>query len=153
MMEFITEHLPQALMILGVLALITEVAVLGMSTFILLFLGLSLLITGILMNVAILDSTLTTALWSNTLLTAALAIILWKPLKQMQESKGTKEIQSDFAELTFTLESDVDDRGLTQYAYSGISWKLKSRHPLAAGTQVKVVKKEVGVMWVEALGS
>ncbi|UXH99917.1 NfeD family protein [Photobacterium sp. TY1-4] len=152
-MEFITEHLPQVLMILGVLALITEVAVLGMSTFILLFLGLSLLITGILMNVAVLDSTLTTALWSNTLLTAALAIVLWKPLKQMQDSKGAKEIQSDFAELTFTLESDVDDRGLTQYAYSGISWKLKSRQPLAAGTQVKVVKKEVGVMWVEALGS
>ncbi|UTV29183.1 NfeD family protein [Photobacterium atrarenae] len=153
MMEFITEHLPQALMVLGVLALITEVAVLGMSTFILLFLGLSLLATGILMNVAILDSSLTTALWSNTLLTAALAFILWKPLKRMQESKGAKDIQSDFAELTFILESDVDDRGLTQYAYSGINWKLKSRQPLAAGTQVKVVKKEVGVMWVEALGA
>lgn len=152
-MEFITEHLPEALMAFGVIALITEVAVLGMSTFILLFLGLSLLITGILMNVSLLNSSLTTALWSNTLLTAALALILWKPLKRLQDSKGTKLVQSDFAELTFILENDVDHRGLTHYAYSGINWKLKSQHPIPAGTQVKVIKKEVGVMWVEAQGS
>lgn len=36
-MTLITNNLPEALMILGVLALIIEVAVLGISTFILLF--------------------------------------------------------------------------------------------------------------------
>lgn len=149
-MEFITNNLPEVLMILGVIALIIEVAVLGMSTFILLFLGLSLLISGLLMNFSVLDSSLTTALWSNSVITAVLAVILWKPLKRLQENRGTQDIQTDFAELTFTLESDVDDKGLSHYAYSGINWQLKSRSPLKAGTQVTVFKKEVGVMWVDA---
>lgn len=37
-MDFITQNLPQTLMVLGIVALIIEVAVLGLSTFILLFL-------------------------------------------------------------------------------------------------------------------
>ncbi|WP_105188811.1 NfeD family protein [Pseudoalteromonas sp. T1lg48] len=149
-MEFITNNLAEALMILGVLALIVEVAVLGMSTIILLLLGLSLLATGLMMNFSLLDSSLTTALWSNTLVTAALALLLWKPLQRMQEQRDSTEVHSDFAELTFTLTEDVNDEGLAHYVYSGITWKLKSRQPLSAGTLVKVVKKEVGVMWVEA---
>ena len=77
-MEFITQNLPQTLMVLGVLALIIEVAVLGLSTFILLFFGLSLFITGLLMSMGILADSMTTALWSNTLITAAISILLWK---------------------------------------------------------------------------
>ncbi|WP_404343794.1 NfeD family protein [Pseudoalteromonas mariniglutinosa] len=150
-MDFIINNLPQVLMILGVIALIIEVAVLGMSTFILLFLGLSLLATGLMMNFSILENSLTTALWSNTVLTAALAVVLWRPLKRLQENTDTKELHSDFAELTFTLDADVDDRGLTTHAYSGINWRLKSIQPIAAGTQVMVIKKEVGVMWVVAI--
>ncbi|WP_105201297.1 NfeD family protein [Pseudoalteromonas sp. T1lg10] len=149
-MELITNNLAEALMILGVLALIVEVAVLGMSTIILLLLGLSLLATGIMMNFSLLESSLTMALWSNTLITLALAALLWKPLKRMQEQRDNAQVHSDFAELTFTLTEDVNDQGLVHYAYSGISWKLKSEQPLSAGTLVKVVKKEVGVMWVAA---
>ncbi|NNG45206.1 NfeD family protein [Pseudoalteromonas sp. NEC-BIFX-2020_002] len=150
-MDLITNNLPEVLMILGIAALIIEVAVLGMSTFILLFLGMSLFATGLMMNFSILDNSLTTALWSNTLVTAALAALLWKPLKRMQENVDTKEVKSDFAELDFILNSHVDEQGLSTHSYSGISWKLKSHQPLSAGTHVKVVKKEVGVMWVETL--
>lgn len=150
-MEFITNNMAQTLMVLGVLALIVEVAVLGMSTFILLFLGISLFATGLMMNFALLDDSLTTALWSNTLITAACAFLLWKPLKRMQENVDAKTVNSDFAELDFVLDDDVDERGLTIYLYSGISWKLKSKQPLPAGTHVRVTKKEVGVMWVETI--
>lgn len=150
-MEFITNNLAQALMILGILALIIEVAVLGMSTFILLFLGMSLFATGLMMSFSLLEESLTTALWSNTIVTAALAFLLWKPLKRMQERTDSKEVHSDFAELSFILSDDVDDQGLTTHQYSGISWRLKSNQPIAAGTQVTVVKKEVGVMWVTPL--
>ena len=142
-MEFITNNLAQTLMILGVLALIIEVAVLGMSTFILLFLGISLFATGLMMNFALLEDSLTTALWSNTLITAACAVLLWKPLKRMQDNVDNKEVKSDFAELDFVLTSDVDELGVSTYSYSGVSWKLKSQQPLSAGTHVKVVKKEV----------
>lgn len=148
-MNFITQNLPQALMVLGIIALIIEVAVLGLSTFILLFLGISLFISGLLMSMAVLPDSLTTALWSNTVLTAVLAITLWKPLKRMQENVDTKQIKSDFAELVFILNDDVTEEGLTSYQYSGISWKLKSEQPINAGTEVRVTKKEVGVMWLE----
>ena len=38
-MDFFMQNLPQALMVLGIIALIIEVAVLGLSTIILLFFG------------------------------------------------------------------------------------------------------------------
>ncbi|HDY90528.1 MAG TPA: NfeD family protein [Pseudoalteromonas sp.] len=147
-MDFITQNLPQTLMVLGIVALIIEVAVLGLSTFILLFFGLSLFLTGLLMSFGILPDSLTTALWSNTVVTAGLAVALWKPLKQMQNRVDKKQVNSDFAELTFVLTSDVTEQGLTTHQYSGISWKLKSEQPIIAGTEVVVTKKEVGVMWV-----
>ena len=148
-MDFIMQNLPQALMVLGIIALIIEVAVLGLSTIILLFFGLSLLITGFSMSIGILPDSLTTALWSNTVVTAILAIGLWTPLKKMQNRVDTKPVTNDFAELTFTLDNDVTDQGLTTYNYSGISWKLKSEQPVSAGTRVYVIKKDVGVMWVK----
>lgn len=147
-MDFITQNLPQTLMVIGIVALIIEVAVLGLSTFILLFFGLSLFLTGLLMSFGILPDSLTTALWSNTVVTASLAVALWKPLKQMQNRVDKKQVNSDFAELTFVLTSDVTEQGLTTHQYSGISWKLKSEQPIIAGTEVLVTKKEVGAMWV-----
>ena len=150
-MTLITNNLPETLMILGVLALIIEVAVLGMSTFILLFLGMSLFASGLMMHFTLLDDSLTTALWSNTLITAGFALFLWKPLKRMQNNVDRTGVHSDFADLDFVLESDVNENGLTTYFYSGISWKLKSKQPLKAGTHVKVIKKDVGTMWVEAI--
>ncbi|MBH0050516.1 NfeD family protein [Pseudoalteromonas sp. SWYJZ19] len=148
-MDFITQNLPQTLMVLGIVALIIEVAVLGLSTFILLFFGLSLFLTGLLMSFGILPDSLTTALWSNAIVTAGLAVVLWKPLKQMQNRVDKKQVNSDFAELTFVLTSDVTEQGLTTHQYSGISWKLKSEQPISDGTEVLVTKKEVGVMWVK----
>jgi len=150
-MAFILNNLPEALMILGIVALIVEVVVLGMSTYVLLFLGLSLFVSGLLMNVSLLDSDLTTALWSNVIFTFGFALLLWQPLKRLQEKTDNKEVHSDFAELSFILSADVDDQGLTTHQYSGVSWRLKSHQPIAAGTQVTVVKKEVGVMWVTPL--
>ncbi len=150
-MDWLTQNLPEALMITGVLLLIIEVAVLGFATFILLFLGLSLLTIGLLMNLHWFEATLTNALWGNVVLTAVLALLMWRPLKRMQGKVDKREINSDFADICFTLEADIDDNGLVEYAYSGIKWRLKSTLPLAKGTRVKIVKKEVGVLWVEAL--
>lgn len=150
-MEFFSsDNMAEILMVAGLAALIIEVAVLGFATFVLLFLGASLLITGLAMTVGLLDTTLVTALWSNALLTTVLALGLWKPLRRMQNNVESKEVNSDFATETFILEVDVDIQGNTTRAYSGVQWKLKSQQPIAAGTLVKVIKTEVGVMWVEA---
>lgn len=147
-MDLISQNLPQALMVIGIIALIIEVTVLGLSTIILLLLGLSLLTSGLLMVVGVLPESITVALWSNTIITAVLALLLWKPMKRMQENVDSKQINSDFADLTFVLAKDISDNEITTHHYSGISWQLKSTQPISAGTKVIVVKKEVGIMWV-----
>lgn len=148
-MQWFLDNLAQNLMILGVVLLIIEVALLGFATFILLFVGLSLLITGFSMQFGFLDATVTTALWSNVVITCILAVGLWQPLKRLQANSDNKQVTSDFADdLVFILDEDVDNNGNSHYTYSGVQWRLKSEVPLAKGTSVKVVKKEVGVMWV-----
>ena len=145
------DDISNILLIAGIAVLIIEAVILGFSTFVLLFLGLSLLLTGLGMKVGLLDATYVTALWSNSLLTSVLAFTLWKPLRRMQSKVEVQNIDSDFAQETFVLTNDVDIRGETKHIYSGVPWKLKSHKPIASGTTVKVVKTEVGVMWVEAL--
>ncbi|NUZ09930.1 NfeD family protein [Pseudoalteromonas sp. McH1-7] len=148
-MAFLLEHLAQALIVVGIACLIIEVTVLGFATFVLFFLGLSLVISGGLMYAELLEQTWLTALWFNALVTTLLAIFLWKPLKRIQEVTDNKEVKSDFAELTFTLEKDLNTDSRIFHNYSGIAWQLKSKQPISAGTEVKVVKKEVGAFWVE----
>jgi membrane protein implicated in regulation of membrane protease activity len=151
-MDLVLFHdLSNILLIVGIAILIIEAVILGFSTFVLLFLGLSLVLTGVGMKAGILDATYVTALWSNSLVTSVLAFTLWKPLRNMQSKVEVQDIESDFAQETFVVSSDVDIRGETKHIYSGVPWKLKSHKPIASGTTVKVVKTEVGVMWVEAL--
>lgn len=151
-MDLVLFHdLSNILLIAGIAILIIEAVILGFSTFVLLFLGLSLVLTGVGMKVGILDATYVTALWSNSLVTSVLAFTLWKPLRNMQSKVEVQDIESDFAQETFVLPADVDSQGESRHIYSGVPWKLKSKQPISAGTTVKVVKTEVGVMWVEAL--
>ena len=149
-MEMIVNNMGQSLAIAGIALLILEVAILGFSTFFLAFLGVSLLVSSGLMYLGVIPEDWISALFANAILTCVFALVLWKPLKKMQEAKGETTIHSDFAELTFTLEADVSPTSTYSYAYSGIEWVLKSEQPLTKGTQVKVVKKDVGVFCIEA---
>lgn len=149
-MDFLLQNLAESLLVLGILALIVEVAVLGFSTFVLFFFGLSLLITGGLMTFDVLAANASTAFWSNAILTALLSLSLWQPLKKMQGQTDNKQVKHDFADHSFVLESDVDSKGESLYQYSGISWKLKSEQPIEKGTLVRITRMEVGVLWVEA---
>tara|TARA_R110001583_G_scaffold28441_6_gene100961 strand:- start:1925 stop:2389 length:465 start_codon:yes stop_codon:yes gene_type:complete len=150
-MSYLLSHLPQSLLVAGILALIIEVAILGFASIVLFFLGLSLVLSGLLMLIGILPETLTAALWSNALITCGLALALWKPLKRLQDERQPTPINSDFARDAFVLEQDVDISGKAIHRYSGVEWKLKSQQPLTAGTTVKVLRADVGVLWVEAL--
>lgn len=147
-MQWFAENLPQTLLAVGILLLIVDATILGFSTFIITFLAGSLMLSGIAMWLGILPSTWIAALWSNALLTAGLAFLLWKPLQRLQNKPSSTQLNSDFAQLEFVLEQPVDRQGHSTYPYSGIRWKLKSEEPLAAGTLVEVTKSEVGVLWV-----
>lgn len=149
-MTWFTENLWESIAILGLVALCIEVVVLGFSTFILFFLGLSCLISALAMYLGIVNESWTVALTFNAVTTILLAVVLWKPLERMQNSQSSKQVKSDFAEIEFVLDKDIDDKISTAHAYSGITWQVKSHSQLKCGQRVKVVNKEVGVLWVEA---
>lgn len=149
MLDFIAEHLTQSLIVLGLGMLIIDVVLLGFATFVLTFVGAAMLITGSLIGLGILPADPMMALFSITILTALLAAGLWQPLKKLQNKNGQTRIDNDFAEHEFTLAEDVDRQGNSRYVYSGIQWRLKSEQPITKGSTVKVVRSEVGVLWVE----
>lgn len=144
-------YLPQGLIVAGLIALIVEIMVLGLATFFLLFLGAALILTGLVMQLGIISTNATLALWSVTLMTAILALVFWRPLKRIQNRSHQHHVSTEFTDHSFLLEHDVDRQGHSQHTYSGIRWKLKSTHPIPAGTWVKVDKIEVGVMWISPL--
>lgn len=152
-MEFLLQNLPKVLLVIGIGALILEVAVFGFATFMLLFLGASLVITGLLMHIELLPATIVTALWSNALLTSVLALVLWKPLRNLQNNHiQHKPVENDFNRHEFVLEQDVNAQGGCEHQYSGVRWTVKSEQPIVAGTLVEVVRSDVGVLWVKAKG-
>lgn len=150
-MDYIAQNLPLSLIIAGIALLIIEVAILGFATFVLFFMGSSMVITGVLMLIGALDDTYIVAFWSNAIVTGILAALLWKPLKKSQQSSGEDRTAPNAMEHQFVLENDVDSQGLIHHQYSGIKWKVKSQQPLSKGTLVKVVKADVGALWVEAV--
>lgn len=153
-MDWLLNYLPQVLMTIGILALILEVVILGFATFIFFFVGLSFVISGFCMYMEWLPNTLSVAVWANIILTLVLALVLWRPFKSLQNKPVLQKTSSDFAQITFLLEKDINaHQSDVFYAYSGINWQVKSEQPLCAGQQVKVIKMEVGTMWVEAINS
>ncbi|MCD9465650.1 NfeD family protein [Photobacterium iliopiscarium] len=142
-------NIPQTLVILGLLTLIIEVLILGCSTFVLLFFGIAMLLTSGLIYMGILDANWISTILTLALITLALAIVLWKPLKKLQNKPSKTDIKSDFAVITFKLEKDLSPSERYTFNYSGIQWQIKSETQIEKGVMVEVIKKEVGVLWVK----
>lgn len=140
------------LIIAALLILAIEVIMLGMGTFFLLFIGVGLLVSGLIMLMGIIPETVPAAMWSVGVLTLLSTAILWHPLKKLQSKEAAAPTGNagDFAaDVAFELTGDTDFNGGSTYKYSGIEWKIKSDTALPKGTRVQVVKKDVGVFWVE----
>ncbi|MDF1762907.1 MAG: NfeD family protein [Oleibacter sp.] len=145
--------LDTGLVIGGLSLLAIEILLLGMGTFFLFFIGVALLVSGGLMMIDLIPHTAAAAIWSTVLFTIIATVLLWRPLHRLQATVEPPSDSGDFAnDLEFELKTNIDINGGDVYRYSGIDWKLKSKSPIVAGTRVKVVRKEVGVFWVEAVG-
>lgn len=140
--------IPESMVTAGIVLLAIEILVLGFATFILFFLGVSLVITGVLAWAGVLPVTWPALLLANALLTAILAGVLWRPLLKLQSKTEHTQTKSDFDGHRFFAPSAIDRKGTTRYTYSGIEWALKSEKPIAEGVEVEVVKAEVGALWV-----
>jgi membrane protein implicated in regulation of membrane protease activity len=147
-MTWLTDSFSTLLVVLGVALLVIEVGVFGFSLFILFFVGLACILTGILMAIGIMPESLMMAFGSVAVLSLALALSLWKPLKKMQDSGGSKEVKGEFIGHSFMLASPVSATQVSLHRMSGVDWSVKSDMPIAAGTLVEVTKVEVGELTV-----
>jgi membrane protein implicated in regulation of membrane protease activity len=149
-MDWAFGNLAESLLILGILLLVIEVAVLGFSTFVLFFVGCAAVVTAVLLYLGIIPDTGLAAMFSMGLLTALSAVLLWKPLKNMQTQVDTTKAKGDLVGHNFILVEDVAPGLTPEYHYSGIDWKLKASEILVAGTKVEVIQADVGIFHIKA---
>jgi hypothetical protein len=149
-MEQVFLHLPlsQWLFILGIGLLVIEIAFLGFATFVLFFVGLAMLVTGALMALGVLPEGINIAVIAVSLLSISAAIVLWKPLKNIQSPTEEENIEVGFVGHRFQLDVDIAPDQPGSYAYSGIVWVVVSDRAIAKATSVKVVQADVGQLTV-----
>ncbi|MFT5708573.1 MAG: hypothetical protein ACI9ES_002876, partial [Oceanospirillaceae bacterium] len=133
----------------GLVVLVIEILVLGFSTFFLFFLGIGLISTGLIFFAGAVEQTAIAALVSVSLISSVAAIVLWRPLKKMQNSVEKKQIKSDLIGYRFRLEEALAEKTVIVHKYSGISWKISSDQPIALGEEVEVFEVSVGKMKVK----
>ena len=144
-------NLANYLIVIGLVILAIEILILGLGTFVLSFFGLALLITGVLVMTDSIQPTLMAATTSVAVLSALLALLLWKPLKSLQNKTERKQAKSDLIGHRFVLESPLSPTQSGSITYSGITWKLVSDSIIAAGTQVETIEVKVGQWKVKAV--
>ncbi len=152
-MAWLSASLSGILLFLGIALLAVEMLVFGFSSFILFFIGLACLITGLLMILGLLVSSLTVAFGAVAILSGLLAVLLWGPLKDMQNHVDNTPVGGDLVGHSFILSGDVAPGQTIKYRYSGIEWRVKSEQPLPAGTEVEVIVANVGEFTVASVAS
>ena len=136
------------LLIIGVLLLVIEVVFFGFATFFLLFIGLSCLITALLISVSLIPENAISALFFVSIFSVILSFGLWKQLKKLQSSEENNGIEVGLVGHKFELTSALGPNKSLNYKYSGIDWAVQSAEEIDAGQTVRVVRLEVGVLFV-----
>ncbi len=150
-MDFFINNPGQGLITLGIVLLIVEMAIMGFSTFVLTFVGLSAIVTGVLVYLGVLPSDLLTIVISNAVLASIFAILLWKPLKEFQNRKDTHTINNDLIGMDFVISEAISPAKTTTHRLSGVEWTIKSHVDIDANESVMVEKAEVGILWVKPM--
>ena len=146
-MAWLTANLATLLLIVGIALLAVEVGVFGFSVFLLFFNGLACVVTGVMMWF-IIPQSLAWGIGMVAVLSLLFAVLLWKPLKKMQDSGGNTQVKGDFIGHSFILERDIAPGTFGKHRMSGVDWKVRSDVPLKAGTPVQVVRVDVGELTV-----
>ena len=148
-MDIFYQNMAEFLLVIGLLLLVLEVLVLGFSTFFLFFLGVGCIGTGLLFFSTLIAVDSTNALIGVAIISSISALLLWQPLKRMQNNVDTKPVTNDFIGHRFRLAQDLEQNGTVDHQYSGINWKVSSDAPLKQGTDVEGVEVGVGKMKVQ----
>ncbi len=121
-MEYFLENPAHLWFLIAGLSFVIELSIMGLSGP-LLFFAIASLITGILVNIDLLDSWQIQVL-AVGILTAITAIILWKPLKKLQNSRMTTDTSSDMIGLKVPASADITATS-GSIRYSGIDWNAR----------------------------
>lgn len=104
------------------ISLVIELGIMGLSGP-LLFFALASVITGVLVNIGLVTG------WQSEILvvgvlSAIITILLWKPLKRIQNPESKTDDSSDMIGLTVPVVEEVT-RSSGSIRYSGINWQAR----------------------------
>ncbi|MGB5398098.1 MAG: NfeD family protein [Gammaproteobacteria bacterium] len=157
MIEYIQANQSGFWIAAGFAMLAAEVLLFGFTTIIFLFAGIGALVTGLLMMFGVLAETWTVGIASFGISTGIVSLLLWKPLRKLQDSRAPVQQQSsDLVGYEFVLQEDISQTHPGTYRYSGINWKVEvdpsSPHDnLSARERVRVVSLDAGVFRVKSV--
>ena len=121
-MEYFLENPDHLWYLIAGISFVIELSIMGLSGP-LLFFALASLATGILVSLGIVNG------WQSQILTvgilsAVIAVILWKPLKALQNSKDKTDNSSDMIGLKVPVSAPITATS-GSIRYSGIDWQAR----------------------------
>ncbi|MBL4941535.1 MAG: NfeD family protein [Colwellia sp.] len=121
-MEYFLENPDHLWYLIAGISFIIELSIMGLSGP-LLFFALGSLATGILVSIGFIDG------WQSEILTvgiltAVIAVLLWKPLKSLQNKKNKTDNSSDMIGLKVPASSEITATS-GSIRYSGIDWQAR----------------------------
>lgn len=155
-METWVAYQPQIFLSIGVVLIIIESMVLGMSTGILLIAGVGAILTGAITQFVYTPDTFAAILATYAVSTVVSALIVWPILKRLNRSIDTSQLnQSDFVGQTMILENAISTATPIHQRFSGVDWQVYleqngSDDEIPAGSQVTIVSAKVGRLVVKA---
>jgi membrane protein implicated in regulation of membrane protease activity len=122
LLQYISAHHDQFFYVIAGLSFILELTVMGLGGP-LLFFAIASFITGLLISSNLISG------WEIEgfvlgISTAITAVLLWKPLKKLQDSGGGSDTSSDMIGRQVPTSSDITHHGGT-IRYSGINWNSR----------------------------
>jgi membrane protein implicated in regulation of membrane protease activity len=121
-MQYFLENPAHLWYLIAGLSFVIELSIMGLGGP-LLFFAIASLLTGILVNIDLLNDWQTQIL-AVGVLTAITAMIFWKPLKRLQNSKSTTDNSSDMIGLKVPASTDITTTS-GSISYSGINWNAR----------------------------
>ncbi len=132
-LQHLVDNHNHAFYLVGGISLVVELAVLGLGGP-LLFFGIAAFITGLLINVGLISGW-EAEIFTLAVITAVIALVLWRPLKNFQNAGGGADTSSDMIGLTVPVAVDINSKVGGKIRYSAINWNAR----LAEDSGVEVI--------------
>lgn len=142
-LQYLLNNHDQVFYLIGGLSLIVELTILGLSGP-LLFFGIAAFITGALSGLGMISGW-EAEIFTLGIVTAILALVLWRPLKRFQNTGGGPDTSSDMIGLQVPAATDINQSG-GKIRYSGIDWSARLGKDVASdGIKEKEMCTIIGV--------